>query len=55
MRGDARTMTVSSPRTAAEAVRAYARDPNGTPPLKDRPTAIRSGTIARIPPQQGAL
>jgi predicted metal-binding protein len=29
---------------------AYARDPNGTPPLKQRPAAIRSGTIARIPP-----
>ena len=29
---------------------AYANDPNGTPPLKERPAAIRRGTIARIPP-----
>ena len=29
---------------------AYANDPNGTPSLKSRPAAIRSGTIARIPP-----
>lgn len=29
---------------------AYTRDPNGTPPLKQRPVAIRSGTISRIPP-----
>ena len=35
-----------------EYLTAYAGDPNGTPPLKQRPAAIRSGTIARIPPQK---
>ncbi|MDE3060579.1 MAG: DUF1636 domain-containing protein [Pseudomonadota bacterium] len=30
---------------------AYAASPHGTPPLKDRPPAIRAGTIARIPPR----
>jgi len=28
----------------------YASNPHGTPPLKDRPTAIRRGTVARLPP-----
>lgn len=30
---------------------AYAASPSGTPPLKERPTAIRRGTVARIPPR----
>ena len=28
----------------------YAQSEHGTPPLKDRPAAIRRGTIARLPP-----
>lgn len=33
-----------------EYVDRYATSPHGTPPLKERPAAIRRGTIARLPP-----
>ncbi len=33
-----------------EYVATYASSENGTPPLKQRPAAIRRGTIARLPP-----
>ena len=34
-------------------INTYALSEYGTPPLKERPAAIRKGTIARIPPLKG--